>query len=277
MPAEGSARSPKEASPAGLAVGVEVADPVVVGLSAPALIRVTNHGPGPATISSRLNLFEGDLRLIVTQPDGTMRHLKGWQADTPLHRVTLAAGEHVEAGINLLSTGSGPAFPSPGSYVLRAEYDPSPAAETVVSAPVTVAARSPQTEPERGVADLLKDEAAREALVRADADAAREKFEALSQRYGETLDGKLARLLLFGADKGGDAADPLQLTDPMTLARWITMLSTPYNKNGAHLADQFVARFELHSPAVAASKGKAEDSALLEKALRVVKRLPLGK
>jgi hypothetical protein len=275
MPAEGSARSRREASPAGLAIGVEVADPVVVGLSVPAAIRVTNHGPGPATISSRLNLFEGDLRLIVTHPDGTTRHLKGWQADTPLHRVTLAAGEHVEAAINLLSTGSGPAFPSPGSYVLRVEYDPSPAAETVVSAPVTVTARSPQTEPERGVAELLKDDATREAFVRAEVDAAREKFEALSQRYGETLDGKLARLLLFGADKGIDAADTFQRTDPMTLARWITMLSTPYNKIGAHLTDQFVARFELHSSAAAGSK--AEDSAVLEKALRVVKRLPLDK
>jgi hypothetical protein len=254
-----------------LAVTLDVAEPVVSGLSVPATIRVVNRGSAPAMVSSRLNLMEGDLRLSIEDPDGATRVLKGWQADTQLRRVALPPGEQIESGTNLLWTVEGAVFPKPGAYTVQAEYDPSPRAETVVSAPLAVTVRLPRTEAERKLEALLKDGAVREAIVLGKSETAPDKLEVLAQQFPETFDGKLAELLLSanavaGSDVASDKA--FQIADPITLARWITMISTPYSDAARGLTEKFTAFVEARSRA---SDGKLEDLAALNKALRIIR------
>ncbi len=255
-----------------LDVALHVLLPAVVGLSVPATVVVTNRGPAPVTISCRLNLMEGDVRLSVLGPDGATRVLKGWQADTALRRVTVPPGWHIEGTMNLLWSEVGATFPSPGAYVLRAEYDPSPQEKTVVSSPTTVVAQPPQTAEERSVADLLTDAGLREAIVLAKSETGPGKLRALARDFGETLDGKLARMLLLGsgaADGEPGSEDALRIADPVTLARWIGMLTSPYSKAGKRLADALVARVRMDS-----STASADDATrtALEEALRIVRQ-----
>lgn len=253
-----------------LTLELEAPEPIVVGLSAPVIIRLINRGSAPVNVSSRLNLMEGDVRLSVEDPDGTTRAFKGWQADTAARRVELPPRHQIEGGINLLWTDAGAAFPKPGRYVIRAEYDPSPNSETIVSAPMTVAARSPRSADERDAASILEDEPVRRALVWAQSDSAPEKLRALAQQFPDTLDGKLAGLLLSGGDASdrahADAA--FRATDPVTLARWITALSTPYSGAGKKLVASFAGRLQSR-------EGKTADANAVDRALRIVKALPV--
>ena len=207
-----------------LEVVLEVKEPVVVGLSALAAIRVIHRGKAPVTISSRLNLMEGDVRLF----NGSQA-IGGWQADTMLRQVTLAPGQQIVGFLNLLYTESGPTFPEPGSYTLRAEFSPSPRMEPVASEPVTVTARLPRGDDELQAAALLKDDAVKKAIVLAQKDEAPGQLEKLAA-IPRLLDGHLARLLV-----SGDLPD----ADPLTLASWIVALTTPYSDTGKLLAERF--------------------------------------
>jgi len=154
-----------------LVLTLEVQEPVVVGLSALGTLRVTNRATTPITISSRLNLMEGDVRLIVEGPDGTRRELHGWQADTILNEVTLGPNEQLVANLNLLQTEEGPVFPTSGRYQLQAEFSPSLQSPAIKSQPVVVNVRAPQTDAERGAAQLLRDDNVRRSIVLAQSDA----------------------------------------------------------------------------------------------------------
>jgi hypothetical protein len=251
-----------------LTLELEALEPIVVGLSALVIVRVINKSPAPATVSSRLNLMEGDVRLSIEGPHGATRALKGWQADSAARRVELPPGHQLEGAINLLWTDAGAAFPEPGHYVLRAEYDPSPNAETIVSPPVTVTARSPRTKEERDVASMLDGEPIRKALVWAQAEPEADKLQTLAQQYPKTLDGKLAGLLLSGGGDRAHADLAFQSPEPVTLARWITALSTPYSNVGKTLGADFAARIQSRD-------GKTRGSKAVERALQVMKIQPV--
>ena len=225
---------------AGLTVSLEVAPPVVVGLSVLAIVRATNCGDAPVSVSARLNLMEGDLHLTVTGPDGSARGIRGYQADTALRQATLGPREQLVGAINLLWTDIGPTFPEPGSYRLRAEYFPSPKIGSVRSEPVSVVARGPKTDAEREAAALLEDATLREALIRGRADDAPDQLRALAACSVPTPDADLAHLLVHAG--GADSGDALDSSDPIRRATLIMALSTPYSNAGRRLADQFVAQ-----------------------------------
>lgn len=257
----------------GLTVVLEVGEPVVVGLSVLATLRVRNDGSAAAMVSCRLNLTEGDVHLSVDGPDGT-RVIKGWQADTALRRATLQPGESIVAAINLLYTDAGPTFPVPGKYVLRAEYAPSPKVEPITSPPVSATARLPQSGPETEAAALLADEALREAIVLAKPDATPEGLRQLAAAAGQSLDADLARLLL--SDSGAEAvaahgADASR--DPLRRALEITALSTPYSKTGKRLAADFAARFAQDATRQRPPDERPADA--MATAVRIVKGEPL--
>src|SRR5262245_18851582 len=110
----------------------------------------------------------------------------------------------------------------------------------------------------------------REAIVLGRSDTAPDKLEGLAHQYPEMLDGKLARLLLSAIGATGSSVAPdeaFQLADPITLSRWITMLSTPYSNEARRLADNFGAWVKSR---LSVSDGKPQDSAALIKALRIV-------
>lgn len=261
-------------SDTGLLVTLDVREPVVVGLSAIATIRVINRSAAPRTTSARLNLMEGDLALVVQDPSGQTCTIKGWQADTALRRATLAPGEEIANGINLLSTDAGPLFPVPGQYQLVAEFTISPQQAAVRSEPVAVSARLPESDDEREVARLLQDPALRDAILLATPASAPEALHTLATRFPATVDGMLAALLVSDGGAGrawaaqaNDAATP---ATPESLALTIAMLHTPFSNVGRQIAERFTADLE----AGAARGDNIASPVTLAMAARIAQRQP---
>jgi len=243
-----------------LVLTLEVQEPVVVGLSALGTLRVTNRATTPITISSRLNVMEGDVRLIVAGPDGKHRDLRGWQADTILRQVVLAPNEQLVAHLNLLQTEEGSVFSSPGRYQLQAEFSPSLQSEAITSAPVEINVRAPQTDVERGVAQLLSDDKVRRSIVLAQNDASPTELALLAERFPETLDGKLAQLISAGAGEATaeiDSLDSLLSTAPL-----ISVLKTPFSRIGRGLAEEFATKIAAFDEAKAVGERSDIDAAL---------------
>lgn len=251
-----------------LTVSLEVPEKIIVGLSVLATLRVTNSGASPVTVSARLNLMEGDVRLILTGPDGAPRVIQGWQADTMLRRVTLQPGEQIVGSMNLLQTESGAIFTAPGRYSLQAQFSPSAREELIGSTPVVLTARQPRTDDERGAAEVLEDETLRRALVLAEPDSAPEKLEQLATEFPKLLDGELAQLILAGS-KSSDAPQP---TDPLAQALMIAALSTPFSPIGLSLAESFASQLEAQD---AVGKDAAAKQATIKRALRIVRGQPM--
>ena len=254
-----------------LVASLEVEEPVVVGLSVLGTLRVSNLGATPVTISSRLNLMEGDLRLIVLGPDGAPREFRGWQADTILRQVTLAPNEQLVGSMNLLQTEEGPVFPTPGRYQLHIEFSPTPQASTITSSRVEVNARAPQTADERGAAELLANEALRKAIILAQGDDATNEIAELAKQFPETLDGKLARLILAGTSEAADRSTHFGSKDSsLSDVPLILALRTPFSQVGRQLAEDFTKTFQT----LDAKQGGAAQ-ANLDSALRIVAGKPI--
>lgn len=254
-----------------LVVELEVKEPVIVGLSVLATLRVINRGATPVTISSRLNLMEGDLRLTVIGPDGSPHDLCGWQADTILRQATVAPNEQLVGSINLLQTEEGPIFPTPGRYQIQVEFSPSPKNLAITSSLVAVNARAPQTEAERGAAQLLANGVVRQSIVLGQSDAAPDELAELAQKFPEMLDGKLAQLILAGTkDAAGPTTHFSSLESSLSDVALISALRTPFSRVGSQLAEEFTAKFEI----IDAGK-QGSEQATLDSALRIVKGEPI--
>jgi hypothetical protein len=251
-----------------LVLTLEVREPVVVGLSALGTLRVTNRAMTPITISSRLNLMEGDVRLRVVGPDGTRRELRGWQADTILNQVTLAPNEQLVANLNLLQTEEGPVFPTSGRYQLQAEFSPSLQSEAITSPTIEVNVRAPQTDAERGAAQLLNDDQVRRSIVLAQNDASPNELAQLAERFPETLDGKLAQLIRAGT--GEATAEFDSLDSWLSTAPLISALKTPFSRVGRGLAEEFTTKIAAFDEAKLGG-GRSD----IDAALHMVKGEPI--
>jgi hypothetical protein len=224
----------------GLSVRLEVAQPVVAGLAALALLKITNSGPAPLLVSARLNLMEGDVSLVVTDPGGGMREVKGWQADTGLHRVELPPGHELVGALNFLDAPDGPIFPGAGEYRLAAHYTPSPRAAPIPSAAVPVSVLMPRTAGERELAALLADPAVRRGLVLGDCESAPQALRSIARRFPGTLEALLAGLVSGAAD-GAEADEDAA---PVDTALAIVALTNPYSRTGKRLGVQHADRLE---------------------------------
>jgi hypothetical protein len=222
---------------------MEVLEPAIYGLSVLATLRVTNRGQAPVTIPSRLNLMEGAVSLTITGPDQATRTIHGWQADTELREVTLAPNEQLAGAINLLQTESGPIFTTPGNYKLRVTFSPSPRVEEISSPEYNLTVKAPHADLERGAAQLLENENVRRAIVLGQPDEAPAQLGKLAGEFAETVDGKLARLLLAGATNE-ETADVPDTESPSSLVPLITALRTPYSSVGKRLASSLATRLE---------------------------------
>lgn len=123
-----------------------------------AVARLLNTGAGPVVTSSRLNLLEGDLSVLLSGPGrAAYRVSSPYPVDSGLRRVTLGPGEAVEGGVLLLAGAARePLFPLAGAYTLVAEFSPVPA-EMVTGEPVTVLREEPADAAGRARARLLAD------------------------------------------------------------------------------------------------------------------------
>ncbi len=89
-----------------------------------AAVRLVNEGPDIAVVSSRLNLFEGDMQLIVVDPAGRERRgTAPFVFDGEPRSVGLPAGAVLESGVNVHFTSAGFSFEAPGLYVVSARFD----------------------------------------------------------------------------------------------------------------------------------------------------------
>lgn len=262
-----------------LVLELKVPESAVLGLPALATLSVSNRGTFPVTVSSRLNLMEGDVRLLVTGPDGVRRRVvgAGGQPDTLPRQIALPPGRQIVGGINLLYTDAGPTFPETGRYILQAEYSPTPHAGWLVSAPVPMTVDAPESEAQRGAASLLQNEAAKLALTLAEVDRAPDELRELAERFPETLEGKLARLILTGnvapAEDAADANNIFQATDPLTAALLLTSLSTPFSSIGTRLKENYAAYIESRD--VTSAPPDPTDVSNRGRALRMIREQPL--
>jgi hypothetical protein len=249
----------------GLSVRLEVAQPVVAGLAALALLRISNSGAAPLLVSARLNLMEGDVSLVSTDPGGGIREIKGWQADTGLHRLELPPGQELVGALNLLDSPDGPIFPGAGEYRLAAHYTPSPQAAPVAAPPVPVSVVIPRTEAERELAALLADPAVRRGLVLGDRESAPQTLREIAGRFPGTLEARLAGLVSGAAD-GAEADED---SPPVEIALAIVALTNPYSRTGKRLSGDYAARYERR---MAAGDGGSE----LEQALKLLRGEPVA-
>jgi hypothetical protein len=252
----------------GLEVVLDVPGSAAVGLPIIASLGVVNRGREPRTVSSRLNLIEGDVRLKVTKPDGASVTISGagGQPDTAYRQATLAPAHEIRGGMNLQADDA-TTFAEPGTYVLQADYLPSPREDWVESRPVRLEMVS-GTPAQRDAAALLAKDGAGTALALGQEGAA-DALRALADRHGETPAGRLARLMLAGSQPAGDAGRELDrllaAADPETVAVWLRALSTPFSGTGERLAAELASRLE---------KGDAGRSASRERAVRIAQGLP---
>lgn len=93
-------------------------DEVLVGL-----VSLANAGAETVTVNGRFTLAEGDLRVTVSGPGGTLEAGWPWPADSGAAPVELAPGAVLETGVLLLCTAtSAPLFTTAGEYTLGATY-----------------------------------------------------------------------------------------------------------------------------------------------------------
>jgi hypothetical protein len=106
--------------------------------------RVVNDGSAPVTMSSRLDLAEGDLDVVVQGLDGVARRAGWpWPVDSALRQVELGPGQAIEGAALLLSAGgTEPLFPTAGFYTLAGSFTPVPG-EEIRGDPVRVMREEP--------------------------------------------------------------------------------------------------------------------------------------
>ncbi len=254
-----------ESTAATLGVRLAIEGAAVAGRAVLARIEVVNRGTAPVLASRRLNLMEGDVRLRIADPSGAARVAPGWQVDSGLDRVELAPGSRLVGALNLLDGGDGPLFTEPGRYGLAADYYPSPRTAAVASEDLTLSVAAAESEEDKALAGLLRDERLRRALLFAEADAAPAALRGLAEAFGGTLEGELARLVLAdGAPGPADWERAEAALGAVRLALAVLGLANPRSGAGQSLTESLAGWL---AP-------RAADAAAGE-ALAIVRREPL--
>lgn len=262
----------------GLSVHLEISGPVIAGLTVLAHLSVTNNSKGPVTVSSRLNIMEGDVQILLVGPDGREQKVTGagGQPDTFPREATLQPGQQIVGAVNLLYTDIGQTFTTPGSYKLQAVYFPAPDAQPVNSNIVTLEVRSPQTDVEQRIATILKDDDVKRAIVIPETDHLPEGLKELASDFVDTPDGELASLIIDGAAEGGVSADSVSRSfssdDPVKTAMQITALTTPFSNIGSDLRDSYATHLDNLSPGT--EELASDDAGQTERALNILKTEP---
>jgi hypothetical protein len=142
---------------AGLTLDLRLPDEVYVGQYVTAELVLTNTDDGPREVSTRLNLSEGDLRLLHALPSGDVEQVRDVVlACGPPQTTVLQPGESITSHVQVFFTSEGVTFDVPGRHVVRAEFDALGWA-AVRSQRVAVHVRMAGTEQERGVAAVTLD------------------------------------------------------------------------------------------------------------------------
>ncbi|WP_285104613.1 hypothetical protein [Promicromonospora sp. MEB111] len=132
----------------GLELTVAMPAQAFVGEYVTAEVALTNVSDQPRTVTTLINLSEGDLVFLHTPPDHSLQHLVDVAIGCgPRPTVVLQPGESVRNHVQVFFTNQGVTFTEPGRHTVAAQLEVDPLT-TVRSAPVTVDVRGPASDAE---------------------------------------------------------------------------------------------------------------------------------
>jgi hypothetical protein len=230
-------------SPSSEALSVELAGPAAVriGELLCAALRVVNRTRTPQRVSARLNLTEGDVRLVVTRPDGSVKRAHASRlVDSAARFVELPPGAALESGLALLHAHTGFLFDEPGGFQVVAQYDGVPRTPPLTSPALHVNAGTATADKEADLARRMLDPSVGLSFELGEpASAAAERLlESIAEDFSGQLEGRAARLLvsIAHADRRTIARvidDFLAADSPVDAARELTALISPATPNGS--------------------------------------------
>lgn len=176
-------------------------DVIFRGQFVTAEFTVTNTGKRPRTITSAVNLSEGDLRLLFKPPQEELHDVRDViVACGDRSMTTLAPGESLHGVAQVFYTNVGFTFRQTGRHQISAELDPGDGSgATVRSASHVILVRAPVTPEEEDIARLSLTLGVGRAFAFGDFgldEGARQNLEALALQYAASDNGVAANLTL---------------------------------------------------------------------------------
>ena len=186
----------------GLVLSVVMPAQAFVGEYVTAEVVLTNVSDQPRTVTTLINLSEGDLIFLHTPPDHSLQHLVDVAIGCgPRPTTVLQPGESIRNHVQVFFTNQGLTFTEPGRHTVAAQLEVDPVT-TVRSAPVTVDVRGPGTDAEVDISAKTLTPGVGRAIALGDfaADAsARAVLTDLAEQHSDTDTGAAGALVLANA------------------------------------------------------------------------------
>lgn len=186
----------------GLELTLTMSAQAFVGEYVTAEVALTNVSDQPRTVTTLINLSEGDLVFLHTPPDHSMQHLVDVAIGCgPRPTVVLQPGESLRNHVQVFFTNQGVTFTQPGRHTVAAQLEVDPLT-TVRSAPVTVDVRGPASDAEVDISAKTLTPGVGRAIALGDfaTDAsARAVLTDLAEQHSDTDTGAAGALVLANA------------------------------------------------------------------------------
>ena len=186
----------------GLELTIAMPAQAFVGEYVTAEVALTNVSDQPRTVTTLINLSEGDLVFLHTPPDHTVQHLVDVAVGCgPRPTTVLQPGESVRNHVQVFFTNQGVTFTEPGRHTVAAQLETDPLT-TVRSAPVTVDVRGPASETEVDISAKTLTPGVGRAMALGDFatdDSARAVLTDLAEQHSDTDTGAAGALVLANA------------------------------------------------------------------------------
>lgn len=211
-----------------------------------AILAVTNKSDSKIEVSSRLNLSEGDVRLLVNSPTGHRVTANGVMVvDTPSKMVILEPDQSIESGLFISFTDAGLLFRNPGRYRVQAEYDPGGDSQIVLSEEVVLHVMDASTSRNPALIELVENERAVKEIATGGAygdEVGRKKLGELAEKLPDQKEGVIAQIVLIAGDPEATEdeivsalAPRFRNHEPIALAEWCTAVISPLSPSGETL------------------------------------------
>lgn len=186
----------------GLELTVAMPAQAFVGEYVTAEVVLTNVSDQPRTVTTLINLSEGDLVFLHTPPDHSLQHLVDVAIGCgPRPMTVLQPGESIRNHVQVFFTNQGVTFTEPGRHTVAAQLEVDPVT-TVRSAPVTVDVRGPASDAEVDISAKTLTPGVGRAIALGDfaTDAsARAVLTDLAEQHSDTDTGAAGALVLANA------------------------------------------------------------------------------